>query len=399
MRYLNDLGIICALGTNKEQIADNLLNNPEREYLSVYDINGQEIDHFYSGRVTDEMIDTQQLNGIHNTRNNRLLLNAFKQIEATLQQLRAGVGDERIAVVIGTSTSGIKEGEAARKAFKHSGDYPEHFSYAQQEMGAPSKFLAEHINAEGPAYAISTACSSSAKALASAQSLIDADLADIVICGGVDTLSELPLRGFYALQSTAERYCNPMARERDGINLGESATLFVMSKFESAICFKGFGESSDAYHISAPEPQGSGAKLAISKALEVAGLNADAIDYVNMHGTATPKNDEMEANVIADIFGLATPVSSTKRFTGHTLGGAGALEAGILWLILNKHYNLTRTLPMNKSDFGMDTSLPKLYLANGQNESLKNALSNSFAFGGNNVAVILGLSNESDHTR
>lgn len=394
MVFLNDLGIICALGVNKIAVSQNLLHADGQEFLSHFDINGEEIQGFYTGRVTQELDNIDDLSNTYISRNNRLLFHAYREIERTFQTLRVDIPDERIAVVLGTSTSGIKEGELARKEFDQTGEFPRDYSYSKQEMAAPSEYLAITANIKGPAYTISTACSSSAKALASAKSLIDADIADIVLCGGVDTLSELPLRGFYSLQSTAKKYCNPFSKERDGINLGESATLFVMSKHESDICLKGFGESSDAYHISAPDPEGAGAKLAIYKAMSAAGLEPEHIDYVNLHGTGTIKNDEIEAQVVSDIFGGKTPVSSTKRFTGHTLGGAGALEAGILWLLLSKQHNPTSDLPINKSDFGIDDSLPMIKLANKNSKELKNLLSNSFAFGGNNIALILGISGE-----
>ena len=264
---------------------------------------------------------------------------------------------------------------------------------SSQEMASPADFIAQLAEATGPVYSISTACSSSGKALASARALIDSDLADLVICGGVDSLSKLPNNGFLSLESTAEQYCNPLSEGRDGINIGEGAALFLMSKEPSSTKLLGVGETSDAHHISAPDPEGSGAASAMQKALAQAGLRAEQVSYVNMHGTATPKNDEMEAKSIHQIMGTEVPVSSTKRFTGHTLGAAGAIEAGLCWLLLSHEYNKQQKLPMNKSDLPIDQKLAEINISQGQSvTTIDYCLSNSFAFGGNNISLIIGKS-------
>ncbi|MDO6426645.1 beta-ketoacyl-ACP synthase [Thalassotalea sp. 1_MG-2023] len=397
MSYLHDLGIVCSLGNCKEQVFDSLINRPSKEYLTPW---RQALDSdkvFQCGQVklnANEMPDLTKYPLHFQSRNNQLSLLAYQQIEKTVNQINADICPSRVAVVLGTSTSGIKEGEIARAAHKGLGIWPENYHYSIQEMASPAHFIAEIVGAKGPVYTISTACSSSSKALASARNLLNSNLVDMVICGGVDTLSHLPNNGFNSLESIANQFCNPLSAERDGINIGEGAALFVMSKKPANIKLKGVGETSDAYHISAPHPEGEGAKAAMELALNNAGLTVDDIHYINLHGTATIKNDEMETHAVAEIFGAKVPCSSTKRFTGHTLGAAGGIEAGILWLLLSS-LNIEDNIPINKSDFGIDANFDKIAISQGSlGVSLENALSNSFAFGGNNISIILGKENE-----
>lgn len=242
MSYLHDLGIVCSLGNNKEQVFNSLINQPKKEYLTPWQ---QAVDSdkvFHCGQVqlnTGEMPDLSSFPLQFQSRNNQLALLAYQQIEVTVKRLLNGICSSRIAVVLGTSTSGIKEGEAARAAHKNVNSWPENYHYSVQEMVSPADFIAEITGAKGPVYTISTACSSSAKSLASARSLLNSDLVDMVICGGVDTLSHLPNNGFNSLESIAKQFCNPLSAERDGINIGEGAALFVMAKQSAKIKLKG----------------------------------------------------------------------------------------------------------------------------------------------------------------
>ncbi|MDE3271996.1 beta-ketoacyl-ACP synthase [Pseudoalteromonas sp. G4] len=390
---LNDLGLICSLGNNKESVMAALCDPKlsQQNVLSPFAKTGNDGTAFLVGAVKAEL--PEIADSFFNTRNNQLLLSAYLQIEKTFKALCKDVAKSRIAIVLGTSTSAISEGESAYKVFSDTGKYPDQFDYRQQELHAPSEFLAHITGAKGPCYTISTACSSSGKALVSAKGLLQSGIADIVLCGGVDSLCEMTLNGFKALESTAERYCKPFNAGRDGINIGEAAALFVMtkesSKAHSAIQLLGAGESSDAYHVSAPEPSGRGAIASMSKALTDAGLNATDIDYINAHGTGTPKNDEMEANAI-NALGFDCMVSSTKALTGHTLGAAGALEAGLCWLLLSD-LNSENMLPENHPSAELDEKLAAIKLAAGQTSGkIGRCLSNSFAFGGNNVSLIFG---------
>ena len=383
--WLNDLGIVSALGVGHQQTIDSI-NSQHINTLTATD------ELAFGGRQTYVgMVKTLPLSAI--LRTHTLIDDALAQIKPTLEQLN--IAAQRIAVVIGTSTASIHEGERARIHLKQAGHWPPKYSYNDQTLVAPAHYIAKQLNATGPCYSISTACSSSSKAMISARALLLADLADVVICGGIDSLCQLTVNGFDSLSSVSDSVCQPFSVTRSGINIGEGAALFVMSKKTNqgnAVAFLGGGESSDAHHISAPAPDGSGAEQAMCAALIDANLTADAIDYINAHGTATQQNDAMESLAINRVFGNNTPVSSSKHLSGHTLGAAGAIEAGICWLSLIKNDCLT-TLPFNNGE--KDPALGEIALLTSPFiKPLKYCLSNSFAFGGNNVSVILGLIDE-----
>ena len=314
-------------------------------------------------------------------------LAALAQIRPAVDAAIARVGRDRVAVVLGTSTSGLDEGdEYVRRA--QNGESSPQWQYPQQELGDPSRFLARWLALDGPAYTISTACSSSARAIVSGRRLIDAGLVDVAIVGGADSLSRMPVNGFNSLESFSPTLCEPFGRHRRGITIGEAAALMVLTREPGEVALLGAGESSDAYHISAPHPQGEGAIRAINQALNEAGMTAADVGYINLHGTATPLNDRIEAQVIHDLFGDRVPCSSTKHLTGHTLGAAGITEAALSWLIL------TRDLPLPPQDFSRyapDDTLPAFGLLHQSAPLNKPAiLSNSFAFGGNNASLLLG---------
>jgi 3-oxoacyl-[acyl-carrier-protein] synthase-1 len=326
------------------------------------------------------------------SRNNQIGLAALNQIRPALEKVMDRYGAERIGLVIGTSTSGIAEGEAALREHTMTGSLPAQFHYGQQELASPAAFLAASLGARGPAYVHSTACASSAKALASAARLILMNLCDAVITGGIDTLCAFTVAGFAALESLSATRCNPLSRNRDGINIGEGAALFLMSREPATVALRGWGESSDGYHFSAPDPAGVGARRAMEQALSRAGVSPAQIDYVNLHGTATVQNDAMEARLVHALFGDRVAVSSTKPFTGHTLGAAGAIEAGLCWLAMQDD-NPCGKLPPHLWDGQYDPALPALNVAapgSRLGHSLRLAVSNSFAFGGANATVVLG---------
>jgi 3-oxoacyl-[acyl-carrier-protein] synthase I len=326
------------------------------------------------------------------SRNNQLALAALIQIRPAVDVAIERYGPDRIGIVIGTSTSGIAEGESALRHYAITGALPEPFHYGQQELGSPAAVLAATLGIGGPAYVHSSACASSAKALASGARLIRMGVCDAVLVGGVDSLCAFTIAGFRALESISERQCNPLSRNRDGINIGEGAALFLMSAEPSTVALRGWGESSDGYHMSAPDPVGVGARLAIERALARAGITAAEIDYVNLHGTGTLQNDAMESRVIHALFGAGVAVSSTKPFTGHTLGAAGAIEAGVCWLAMQDD-NPKGKLPPHLWDGMADIDLPALNVVQTGSllgHPLRWALSNSFAFGGANATLVLG---------
>lgn len=389
--YLNDLGIVCALGEGTAQVRQALFASdaPGGVAISEAMTPGRPI---AIGHIKHPLPDISDRPLPLHGRNNALLAAAFAQIRDASDRAIARYGADRVAVILGTSTSGIGEAEQALPQWQDSGRWPAGFHYSQQEIGAPSRFLVHESGARGPSWTISTACSSSAKALASAARLLQAGIVDAVIAGGADSLCRFTIEGFTALESVSAARCNPFSRNRNGINIGEGAALFLMTREPGPVHLAGWGESSDAHHISAPEPQGTGAITAIQQALSRAGIDAQQLDYVNLHGTATRQNDAMESLAAMAIFGGGVPVSSTKPLTGHTLGAAGAIEAGVCWLSMVD--NPDALLPPHWWDGEADPELPLLHLVQpGERapQPLRHVLSQSFAFGGSNAALLFGV--------
>jgi 3-oxoacyl-[acyl-carrier-protein] synthase-1 len=311
-----------------------------------------------------------------------------------VEDAKSRYGRDRIAVILGTSTSGIGDGEDALMDFRRNGAWPPRFDYRMQETGSLAEFAARSLDLAGPAYTVATACSSSAKVFASARRLIRAGLVDAAVVGGADTLCRMTLNGFASLEALSKGRCNPFSAHRDGITIGEGAAAFLLDREPGPVRLLGLGETSDAHHATAPDPEGRGAGQAMREALEDAELAPEAIVYVNLHGTATPLNDAMEAKAIADLFGSLTPCSSTKAMTGHMLGAAGGCEAAFLWLTLNPETNPDGLLPPHLWDGVPDPALPALNLVGRGTRFPRSAttamLSNSFGFGGSNMALILG---------
>lgn len=392
--YLNALGVICSLGTNQGEVA---------RALFAGDCSGmRDEDGWVVGRrlpvaaVRSELPPIPSALAEHSSRNNQLLLAAALQIEDDIRQAISRFGPSRVGVILGTSTSGIDEASRGLAVYLRDKKFPADYDYQQQELSAPANFLAAWLNLSGPAYVISTACTSSARALLSARRLLDMGLCDAVLCGGVDSLCKLTLNGFSALEAVSIQRCNPFSRNRNGINIGEAAVLFLMTREASgshSIALLGAGATSDAHHISAPEPSGRGAREAMQKALNNAKLNAEDIGYLNLHGTATHHNDAMESFAVNGIFPQGVPCSSTKPLSGHTLGAAGALEAAFCWLSLAPE-NSQNALAPHIWDGQADTQLPALHWVEpGQcltPNIPRRLMSNSFAFGGNNVSLIIG---------
>jgi 3-oxoacyl-[acyl-carrier-protein] synthase-1 len=386
--YLNDMGVIAPIGTGKANVLARLLaadDSGMEPYAGL--LTGRST---VVGRVRDDLRPVPARLAELDCRNNRLLAHALDQIARPVAQLRETFGGDRIAVVLGTSTSGVATGEDAIAEYTREGRMPASYHYRQQEIGTAAEFAARYLELTGLRYTISTACSSSAKAFASAWRLLAADRCDAAIVGGVDSLCKLTLNGFDALESLAPERCNPFSANRRGINIGEGACIFILSKAPAAVRLAGVGESSDGHHISAPDPSGRGAEAAIRAALAQSRALPAAVGYVNLHGTATPKNDEMESQVTARVFGVDVPCSSTKSLTGHTLGAAGAMELGICWLLLSDA-NVGRRLPAHAWDGVRDGSLPPINLVADDVRWQRDLfVSNSFAFGGSNAAVAVG---------
>ena len=390
--YLNQLGIICPLGNSREAVKRCLLDRAQ---------SGVSLSDDYSpgrllplGRIDAELAlpRVNHLDVRSRSRNNQMALAALAQIRPAVDSAIESYGRARVGIVVGTSTSGIAESEAAFRDYASHGSLPEDFHYGQQELSSLATLLAAELDVSGPAYVHSSACASSAKALASAARLICSGACDAVLTGGVDSLCAFTVAGFAALESVSATRCNPLSHNRNGINIGEGGALFLMSREPGIVALRGWGESSDGHHLSAPDPSGTGARLAIDRALSRAGISAGSIEYINLHGTGTLQNDAMEARVIDALFSDAVAVSSTKPFTGHTLGAAGAIEAGLCWLAMQDD-NPDGRLPPHLWDGIPDPSLPALRVAevgSRLGRPLHWALSNSFAFGGANAALVLG---------
>ncbi|MGN6652981.1 beta-ketoacyl synthase N-terminal-like domain-containing protein, partial [Trinickia sp.] len=300
----------------------------------------------------------------------------------------AGFGGGGVGVVLAPFTYGCGAGAAALGVWGGKNESGSPFHYVQMEIGSSAPFAAAALGLQGPAFTISTACTSSAKAFVAARRLLQLGLCDALVVGGVDSLCELTLRGFAALESTSLERANPMSLNRSGINIGEGAAVFLMSRDEGPARLAGIGESSDAHHISAPDPAGEGGEQALRAALADAGMTPQAIGYVNLHATATRKNDEMEARLMSRVFPQGVAASGTKPLTGHTLGAAGATELGFAWLTLVRE---GATLPGHLWDGVADPALPALDLVAGDRRLLPGqaVMSNSFAFGGSNVSLVL----------
>jgi 3-oxoacyl-[acyl-carrier-protein] synthase-1 len=324
-------------------------------------------------------------------RNNALLLAALQQIEKPIADIVDRVGRSRVAVVIGSSTSGVSDAEAAIRHQHETGELAEAFYYDQLEFGGASSFVADLLQLDGPAYAISTACSSGARALATARSLLALDVCDAVIAGASDSLCGLTANGFSSLQVVSDEITNPLSVNRKGMTLGEGAAVFLVTREDSGIQLRGVGESTEAHHMSAPDPEGRGAEQAMRDALKDAALEPAQIAYLNLHGTGTPLNDAMECAAIDRVFSSSPPCSSTKSLVGHILGGAGAVEAAICWLILAERNAGGLELIPHSFDGQWDPALPALQLVprGGLRVPLGPVMTNSFGFGGNNCTLIL----------
>jgi 3-oxoacyl-[acyl-carrier-protein] synthase-1 len=329
-----------------------------------------------------------------NCRNNRLAHLGLRQdafLEAVAESARRW-GPRRVGVFLGTSTSGILETELAyRRRDPGTGALPPDFDYRRTHNSfSVAEFALQLLGLEGPAVVVSSACSSSAKVFGSARRMIEAGLIDAALVGGVDSLCLTTLYGFHSLQLVSHLPCRPFDAARDGISIGEAAAFALLERVPDsldadAVMLLGIGESSDAYHMSSPHPEGRGAQAAMLQALETAALQATDIDYINLHGTGTPSNDNAEARAVAEVLGSEVPGSSTKGATGHALGAAGALEAVICAIGLQQGF-----MPAGLNTTVVDPTLGVNYLLANRRGNIARVMSNSFGFGGSNCTLILG---------
>ncbi len=380
--------IVNSLGIGRMAVLDALRGR--RSGLARCDFETVDLDTWI-GRVDglDDVCLREDLQH-YDCRNNRLAQLALETdtFADTVRAARERYGASRVGVFVGTSTSGLLQAEIAyRTRDDVTGALPEEFLYAPtQNNFSLAAFVQRYLSLTGPAITVSSACSSSAKVFGNASRMIAAGLCDAAVVGGVDTLCLTTLYGFNSLELLSREPCRPFDARRDGISVGEGAGFALLEKSGDArTTLLGVGESSDAHHMSTPHPQGLGAKLAMERALAAANLAPGAIDYINLHGTASRTNDASEDRAVCDVFGDGTPVSSTKGATGHLLGAAGITEAIIALLVIENGL-----MPGGLHTGTQDPMLHSRYLLDNQEASVSRVLTNSFGFGGSNCSLVLG---------
>lgn len=390
--------VSTALGLGRESNIEKLLEGETG--LVPCDFKGAEMLDTWIGKVMGlEDVSLPSALESYDCRNNRLALAGLQQ-DGMLDAASACIekyGAERVAVILGTSTSGILQTELAYQTREAKQPLPGWYDYqCTHNAHSISDFVSKVIGSRGITYTISTACSSSAKVFASARRLIESGICDAALVGGVDTLCLTTLFGFNSLQLVSSQKCKPCDANRDGISIGESAGFALVEKYTQAggepagdLLVKGYGESSDAYHMSSPHPEGKGAYLAMDEAVAKAGLKASDIDYINLHGTGTKVNDLSETKAIARLFGSGVPCSSTKGWTGHTLGACGITEISFSLMAIEKNF-LPVNLNLEKLDNEIETRIVDGATINPPEIPVKNVASNSFGFGGTNCCIVVG---------
>lgn len=323
----------------------------------------------------------------YSTRTTRIAAQLLNQLQGPLDGMRGRVAPKRVGVLLGTSTAGADVTETAYRDYLRTGALPESYDlFKQHTYGAVLHVVRDLSGAQGPAWVVSTACTSSAKPLASADRLLKAGVIDAAIVGGIDTLCRMTLQGFHSLEALSPKPCRPFAADRSGLNIGEGGAFLLIERGGTPLALlEGVGESSDAFHISAPHPKGEGAILAMRRALSLAGREATDVSHVNAHGTGTRLNDSAEAAAIEEVVGKEVPVVSTKSYTGHMLGAAGATEAAFAAIAVNEGW-IPPSLRADPVAENIHIRITTECLTGG----FKHVLSNSFAFGGNNVSLLMG---------
>jgi len=380
---------VSAAGDDVEALYSSLIDNRScLKPLQLFDIPFETV----VGEVTSPLPEIRPSLKAYDCRNARLALKALSQggFRAEVERAIARHGAARVGLILGTSTSGIYDSENAYARLRQDGVMPGDFYFLQvQTAQATAEFLQRELGLLGPCYAISTACSSSAKALAAAQRLIATDCYDAVLVAGVDSLCRLTLRGFNSLQLISPQACRPMDAERQGINIGEGAALLLLERPSAENAGRprllAVGESSDAHHMSAPHPDGVGAATAMAQALRLAGRQVGEVDYINLHATASTLNDLSEARAVVSLFPNPPRCSGVKGLLGHTLGAAGAVETIVSLLALERGF-LPGTCGLIQPD--PECLFPVVDVPNLE-ISPRLILSNAFGFGGNNASVLL----------
>ncbi|WP_167421679.1 beta-ketoacyl-[acyl-carrier-protein] synthase family protein [Azospirillum palustre] len=389
---LSHMSIVSSLGAGQDATLDALLTGrgglkPCRFETATLDTHIGEVDGVEDTRIPDDLAN-------FDCRNNRLAEMALHTdgFAAAVASARERYGADRIGVFLGTSTSGILSAELAFRARDpQTGALPSTFSFATtHSTGSLADFVRLRLGLTGPAFVVSSACATTSKVFANAARMIAAGLCDAAVVGGADSLCLTTLYGFHSLELVSPTPCRPFDADRGGVSLGEAAGFALLERAAArpapgTIHLLGAGESNDAHHMSTPHPEGLGARLAMERALTSAGLRPADIDYVNLHGTATTYGDAAEDQAITGLLGTRTPVSSTKGYTGHTLGAAGIVEAIVSVLALR-----TGLIPGSPQTLTLDPVLRSRYLQANEQGRLDRVMTNSFGFGGSNSSLIFG---------
>ena len=377
----------CALGNTNAQVFESALKGSTSGMVSLQgEIPSREIKFGLVSadlpKVEEEKFDFRTI---------RLLKYAVDSLRPDIDKLIEKYGKDRVAIVLGSSNTGVDEALRYVSKWIAEGEKPKEFFFEQLELGSAAVYLKEALGLTAPSYVVSTACSSSAKVFASARRLIELGVVDAAIVGGVDGRCRFAMNGFNALEALSQGDVKPLSAERDGINLGEGVAIFTMEKEPSAdekyhVRLAGVGETSDAYHATAPDPDGKGAEASMLAALCDANIPASEVEYINLHGTGTLANDEMETRAVSRVFGTKPLCASTKALTGHCLGAAGAIESALGWLMLKYGGVIAHV-----GSHSVDPAPPQITLAakTDVEKRIKTFLSNSFAFGGSNASVLL----------
>lgn len=375
--------VVCALGVTPAEVAGALRSGRSGLGPAPYELPFETV----TGAIGVPLEPLSGAFAVHDSRAARIAWRAFDGMADPVERAVRTFGRDRVAVVLGSSTGGLDRSEWAFVEQQRTGATPSGYDFERQHsFHALTDLIAARAGVTGPRYVVSTACSSAAKTFAAASRLLHLGVVDAVVAGGVDALCQTTLRGFHALGVLSSRPCRPFGAGRDGMNIGEGAAFFLLERGDDApALLLGYGESSDAHHMSAPDPSGRGARAAMGAALASAGLESQQVDHVNAHGTGTQQNDSAEAQALVAVFGPGVSVASTKAFTGHLLGAAAAIEAAIALASIEHGF-----VPASLGAEPPDPALGIQLRAVSEDRRVRVVASNSFAFGGSNACVIFG---------
>jgi 3-oxoacyl-[acyl-carrier-protein] synthase-1 len=394
--FLSEPSLVCCAGLNRDELYKSCLAGERSGFI----MSGTGEKKYPVGMIKKEL-PSAEIEGFgtaafaSQTRIIKIINAAICQMREAIENIILKYGRDRIGVCLGSCDNGSEASLNAHKIFLNKNAFPDEYNLKYQSASFPAEFIAKKFDLRGPVFTVATACASGASAIMRGAELIRSGLCGAVIAGGADVVSPTVLSGFCALEAVSDEPANPFSKNRKGINLGEGAAFFILDSEEiSAIELLGAGESADAYHMTAPGIDGEGPVKAMKAALAQAGLESERVGYINLHGTGTELNDKAEALALKKVFKIPVPSSSTKPITGHTLGAAGALEAAVCWTVINEK----KGLPVHLWDGVCDEEAPFLP-ADSSYPSPSICMSNSFAFGGCNVSLILGTSSEASRGR